>query len=52
METMMEHLATELQLDPMEFRAANLLSEGDRLFFAGPGAIYNKENPLPNILDE
>jgi len=48
----MEHIANQIEMDPIEFRVINFLNEGDTLFFDGPGATYETENPLPDILDQ
>lgn len=49
-ENLMEQLATELGVDPLEFRIDNFLQPGDTLFFDG-GEVYEGPNPLPDMLD-
>jgi len=48
----MEHIAVQLQIDPLELRVKNFLQNGDKLFFDGPGATFQGENPLPEIVDK
>ena len=49
-EIMMEHLAHELGLDPLQFRIDNLLKEGDILFEGGEE--YTGVNPLEAMLNQ
>ena len=53
-ETMMEQVATQLGVDPLEFRIDNLLVQGDPLFtFDADDSTtpYVGPNPLPDMLD-
>ena len=49
MEVIMEHIATSLGADPLEFRMNNLLTEGDPCLDDGPLQGVNK---IPQIVTE
>ena len=49
METLMEHIATDLGVDPDAFRVNNFLQEGDTLHFSN--STYEGPNPLPDMID-
>ena len=51
MEYIMERLAFELNMDPVEFRMLNLIKKGDRLV-KSYGPTLAKENPLPKMIQE
>ncbi|ODM92327.1 Abscisic-aldehyde oxidase [Orchesella cincta] len=50
-ETIMEHVAWKLKMDPLEVRIANFIQPGDPLI-AVPGAKFEGENPLPKIIED
>ncbi len=53
-ETLMEHIATNIGADPLDFRIANLLHTGDLLytFNANDDTIeYAGPNPVPDMID-
>ena len=50
METIMERLAFELNLDPEDFRMRNLLKKGDRLIKAY--GTLAEENPIPKMVHQ
>ncbi len=45
----MEHLASEIGMDPLEFRMKNLITQGERLF-TKPYSLL-EANPLLDIID-
>lgn len=48
-EIVMEHLAKEYGLDPLEFRMKNFLSDGDSLVTGGQ---FQGPNPLPTMIEQ
>jgi len=50
-ETIMEHIAWAIKKDPLEVRMTNFIQPGDPLI-AIPGAKFEGENPLPNMITE
>ena len=48
-ENIMEHMAAKLKMDPVEFRKANLIKEGDMTFFGTP---YAGDNYLPQLVND
>ncbi len=53
-ETLMEQIATQLGVDPLDLRVDNLLRPGDDVFtFDGQGGAtsYDGPNPVPDMLD-
>ena len=51
MEHIMERLAHELNMDPLEFRMNNLLKKGDRLVKSFSPRLL-KDNPLPQMIEK
>ena len=49
-ESIMEHIAFELKMDPLDVRMKNLLQTGDTILFSGK--IFEEENRIPGIVDE
>lgn len=50
MEMVMERLAYELNMDPLEFRTKNFLKKGDRMV-KGFVPRMIKDNPLPAMIE-
>ena len=49
METMMEHLAFTIGMDPLDFRLNNLLDDGDNLLSGKP---FEGPNLVPEIVQD
>jgi xanthine dehydrogenase/oxidase len=50
MENIMEHIASNIGMDPLEFRLHNMVTEGD-LLFTKPFKMV-EANPLPTIISD
>lgn len=48
-ENVMEHLAHDLGMDPLEFRMKNMVTESDPI---PPALKANEQNPLPEIVNK
>jgi len=50
-ESIMEHIAHEMKMDPLDVRMKNLIQDGDAMFFFG-GQKFEGKNLIPDMLED